>query len=74
MSRLLDLVGDDAADEVRMSRVQVVHQLHQRLTMSGGDGHQGGTCIKKKYVSVKLPDDLCRPSFTTSKGSMQFAM
>ena len=27
VARLLDLVGDDAADEVRMSRVQVGHQL-----------------------------------------------
>ena len=29
VSGLLDLVGDDAADEVRVSRVQVGHQLHQ---------------------------------------------
>ena len=43
MSRLLDLVGDDAADEVRMSRVQVVHQLHQGLTMTGRDGHESRT-------------------------------
>ena len=33
VSRLLDLVGDDATDEVRMSRVQVGHQLHQGLSV-----------------------------------------
>ena len=29
VARLFQLVGDDAADEVRVSRVQVRHQLHQ---------------------------------------------
>ena len=33
VSGLLDLVGDDATDEVRMSRVQVGHQLHQGLSV-----------------------------------------
>merc|ERR1719427_2229852 len=45
VSRLLDLVGDDAADEVRGSRVQVGHQLHQRLSVSSRDGHHGGALL-----------------------------
>merc|ERR1719447_2207878 len=45
VSRLLDLVGDDATDEVRMSRVQVGHQLHQGLSMGSGNGHHGGTLL-----------------------------
>ena len=31
LTRLLELVGDDAAHEVRMCAVQVLHQLVQRL-------------------------------------------
>ena len=38
VSRLLDLVGDNATDEVRMSRVQVGHQLHQRLPKQRENG------------------------------------
>merc|ERR1712042_155136 len=45
VSRLLDLVGDDATDEVRMSRVQVGHQLHQGLSMGSGNGHHGSTLL-----------------------------
>merc|ERR1711962_1546979 len=45
VSGLLDLVGDDAADEVRMSRVQVGHQLHQRLSVRSRDGHHGGALL-----------------------------
>ena len=43
VARLFQLVGDDATDEVRMSRVQIRHQLHQRLAMTRGNGHQSGT-------------------------------
>merc|ERR1712142_1271565 len=45
VSRLLDLVGDNATDEVRMSRVQVGHQLHQGLSVSSGNGHHGSTLL-----------------------------
>merc|ERR1719447_2573069 len=45
VSGLLDLIGDDATDEVRMSGVQVGHQLHQGLSMSSGNGHHGGTLL-----------------------------
>merc|ERR1719295_2143716 len=37
VSGLLDLVGDDATHEVRMSRVQVGHQLHQGLSVGSRD-------------------------------------
>merc|ERR1712142_465000 len=40
---LFDLVGNDAADEVRGSRVQVGHQLHQRLAMGRRNRHHRGT-------------------------------
>merc|ERR1719315_538676 len=42
---LLDLVGDDATDEMRVSRVQVGHQLHQRLPVGSGNGHHGSTLL-----------------------------
>merc|ERR1719427_440197 len=42
---LLDFVGDDATDEVRMSRVQVGHQLHQGLPVGSGDGHHGRSLL-----------------------------
>merc|ERR1712142_1442788 len=45
VSRLLDLVGDDATDEVRVSRVQVGHQLHQGLSVGSGNGHHGCTLL-----------------------------
>merc|ERR1719320_260040 len=45
VSGLLDLVGDDATHEVRMSGVQVGHQLHQGLSVGGGDGHHGCTLL-----------------------------
>merc|ERR1719391_960587 len=45
VSRLLDLVGDDATHEVRMSGVQVGHQLHQGLSVGSGNGHHGGTLL-----------------------------
>merc|ERR1719383_1102343 len=35
VSRLLDLVGDDATHEVRMSRVQIGHQFHQGFSVGG---------------------------------------
>ena len=35
VSGLLDLVGDDATHEVRMSGVQIGHQLHQGLSVRG---------------------------------------
>jgi len=41
VSGLLDLVGDDATHKVRMSGVQVSHQLHQGLSVGGGNGHHG---------------------------------
>merc|ERR1719383_219102 len=57
VTRLLDLVGDDATHEVRMSRVQVVHQLHQRLTMAGRNGHHGRTLLLLSGVLL-LEDDV----------------
>merc|ERR1719193_200291 len=50
VSGLLDLVGDDATHEVRMSRVQVSHQLHQGLSVRGGDGHHGGTLLLSAVI------------------------
>merc|ERR1719295_423511 len=45
VSGLLDLVGDNATHEVRMGRVQVGHQLHQRLSVGSGNGHHRGTLL-----------------------------
>merc|ERR1712198_186041 len=45
VSRLLDLVGDDATHEVRMGGVQVGHQLHQGLSVGSGNGHHGSTLL-----------------------------
>jgi hypothetical protein len=45
VSRLLDLVGDDATDKVRMGGVQVGHELEQGLLVGGGDGHHGGSLL-----------------------------
>lgn len=45
VSGLLDLVGDDATHEVRVSRVQVGHQLHQGFPVGSGDGHHGGALL-----------------------------
>merc|ERR1719244_1245914 len=53
VSRLLDLVGDDATDEVRMSRVQVGHQLHQGLSVGGGNGHHGGALLLGAVILLR---------------------
>merc|ERR1712198_757420 len=53
VSRLLDLVGDDATDEVRMSRVQVGHQLHQGLSVGSRDGHHGGSLLLGAIILLR---------------------
>ena len=49
VSGLLDLVGDDATHKVRMSGVQVSHQLHQGLSAYGRNGKEN--VIEKFFVS-----------------------
>ena len=39
LTRLLELVGDDAAHEVRVGAVQVLHQLVQRLLLEEHQQH-----------------------------------
>merc|ERR1719347_356532 len=53
VSGLLDLVGDDATDEMRVSRVQVGHQLHQGLSVGGGNGHHGGTLLLGAVILLR---------------------
>merc|ERR1719428_1289820 len=50
---LLDLVGDDASDKVRVSRVQVGHQLHQRLPVGSGNGHHGSTLLLGAVILLR---------------------
>merc|ERR1719334_458370 len=42
---LLDLVGNDATHEVRVSRVQGSHQLKQGLSVGSGNGGHGGALL-----------------------------
>merc|ERR1719289_213563 len=53
VSGLLDLVGDDAADEVWMSRMQVGHQFHQGFPVGSGDGHHGRTLLLGSVVLLR---------------------